>query len=183
MHRPIGVTLLAVGAALAGLFQVWRILVFLGIANWTFVGREVSFSEPQWGQALWALIMAAIWFWVAAGFWNVRAYAWQFGSFISLFTLIFGFFAILGGNATTESEMVGWLLAVGIFFYLNYPGVRDTFIEHELSMLTPEQRAAVERAQAANAAVAQAMAAPASQAAMPAAPQQPPSANTGSSGG
>ena len=114
MHRPIGVTLLAAAAGLAGLYQVWRILVFLGIANWNFVGREVSFTEPQWGQAIWALIMAGIWFWVAAGFWGVRAYAWSFGIFISMFTLIFGFFAILGGSATTESELVGWLLAVGI---------------------------------------------------------------------
>ena len=51
MHRPIGVTLLAIAAGLAGLFQVWRTLVFLGIASFNFVGREVSFPEPQWGQA------------------------------------------------------------------------------------------------------------------------------------
>ena len=160
MHRPIGVTLLAAAAALAGLYQVWRILVFLGIANWTFVGREVSFTEPQWGQAIWALIMAGIWFWVAAGFWGVRAYAWSFGIFISMFTLIFGFFAILGGSATTESELVGWLLAVGIFFYLNYPGVRNQFVENEMSMLTPAQKAALEQVAIANAAAANAMAAP-----------------------
>ncbi len=56
-----------------------------------------------------------------------------------------------------ESEFIGWLLAFAIFMYLNYPGVRDVFMEHELSMLTPEQRAAVEKAQAANVAAAQAM--------------------------
>ena len=144
MSRPIGVTLLALGAGLAGLFQIWRILVFLGITSFNFVGRDVSFQEAQWGQALWALILAAIWFWVAAGFWNVRGYAWSFGIFISLFTLIFGFFAIISSNTTTESEMVGWLLAIAIFFYLNYPGVRDNFVRHELSLLTPEQRVAME---------------------------------------
>ena len=79
--------------ALAGLFEIWRTLVFLGIANFTFVGKEVAFKDPQWGQAFWAILLAAIWFWVAEGFWNVRAYAWSFGIFISLFTLIFGFFA------------------------------------------------------------------------------------------
>ena len=76
MHRPLGVTLLAVGAGLAGLFEVWRVLVFLGVASWTFVGQTVSFSEPQWGQAIWAGLIALIWFWVAAGFWQVRLYAW-----------------------------------------------------------------------------------------------------------
>src|SRR5437899_6034527 len=102
MNRPIGVTLLALGPGLAGLYEVWRTLVFLGIVNFTFVGKEVSFDSPQWGQAIWAVLLAAIWFWVAEGFWNVRAYAWQFGIFISIFTVIFGFFALLAGAGTME---------------------------------------------------------------------------------
>ena len=77
MQRPIGVTLLAIGSALVGVLEVWRALVFMGWVSWTFVGREVQFDDPQWGQVIWALILAAIWFWVAAGFWNVRAYAWS----------------------------------------------------------------------------------------------------------
>ena len=105
MHRPIGVTLLALGAGLAGLFELWRAAVFMGWVSWTFVGKEVSFPDPQWGQVIWALLIAAIWFWVAMGFWNVRAYAWSFGIFISIFTVIFGFFAILGGS-TVEAETV-----------------------------------------------------------------------------
>ena len=173
MNRPIGVTLLALGAGLAGIFEVWRTLVFLGIVNWTFVGQEVSFKSPQWGQAFWAILLAAIWFWIAEGFWNVRAYAWQFGIFISIFTVIFGFFALLGNAGTMESETIGWLLAILIFMYLNYPGVRNQFMEHELSLLTPEQRAAVEKAQAAQLAAAQAMQAPS---APPAAPPPPPAA-------
>ncbi len=159
MNRPIGVTLLAIGAGLAGLYQVWRILVFLGIANWTFIGKEVSFPDPQWGQAFWALILAAIWFWVAEGFWNVRAYAWTFGTFIALFTLIWGFFAVLFGSSI-EAETIPWLLAGVIYFYLNYPGVRNHFVESEMSRLTPEQKKAMEDLAAANAAAAQAMAAP-----------------------
>jgi hypothetical protein len=158
MHRPIGVTILALLAGLAGLFEIWRALVFVGAVSFTVVGKAVSFTEAQWGPALWALILAAIWFWVAAGFWNVRAYAWSFGIFISIFTVIFGFFAILGGS-TMEAETVGWLLAIGIFFYLNYPGVRNVFVEHEMSLLTPEQKAALEQMQAAQAAMAQATAA------------------------
>ncbi len=159
MHRPIGITILALLAGLAGLFEVWRALVFLGIAKFTFVGQEVSFPDPQWGSALWAVLIAAIWFWVAAGFWNLRAYAWSFGNFIAIFTVIFGFFALLSSQGTMESETVGWLLAIIILFYLNYPGVRNAFIEHELSLMTPEQRAAYDQMQAAQVAMAQASAA------------------------
>ncbi len=165
MHRGIGVTLLAIGAGLAGLVEVWRVLVFMGITSFNFVGREVVFTEPQWGHAIWAGIIAAIWFWVAAGFWGVRAYAWQFGIFISLFTMIFSFFAMLGNSGTVESEFVPMFLATVIFFYLNYPGVRDNFQESEMSRLTPEQKDALAKADAANAAAAAAMAAPAQPAA------------------
>src|SRR6478672_8652979 len=106
MHRPIGVTILAILAGLAGLFQVWRTLVFLGIAHFNFIGKDVSFTSAQWGPALWAILLAGIWFWVAEGFWNLRAYAWSFGNFIAIFTVIFGFFALLGGSSM-EAETVG----------------------------------------------------------------------------
>src|SRR3954451_4810862 len=153
MNRPIGVTLLAAGAGIVGIFDLWRAAVFMGWVNWTFIGKPVSFSDPQWGQVVWSLILAVIWFWVAAGFWNIRAYAWSFGIFISLFTLIFGFFAILG-SATLEEEFVGMCIALLIFMYLNYPGVQQHFVEHEMSLMTPEQRAAVAQMQSAQAAMA-----------------------------
>ena len=78
---------------------------------------------------------------MAAGFWNVRAYAWSFGTFIAMFTLIFGFFAVLG-QSTLEAEFAPMFIAFVMFFYLNYPGVRDQFMKHELELMTPEQRAA-----------------------------------------
>ena len=99
MQRPIGVILLAGAAFLGGLAQVYQMLVYLGILKFDFVGKSVTFQEAQWGPAFWSLIMALIWFWVGTGFWNLRAYALQFGIFISLFTLIWGFFALLFGNS------------------------------------------------------------------------------------
>jgi hypothetical protein len=170
MHRPIGVTILAVLSGVAGLYEVWRTLVFLGIAKFTFVGNEVAFKDPQWGQAFFAILIAGIWFWVAMGFWNVRAYAWSFGTFIAMFTLIFGFFAVLG-QSTLEAEFVPMFIAFVMFFYLNYPGVRDEFVKHELALMTPEQKAAMEQMQAAQLAMAKASVAPA--AAAPAAPAAP----------
>ena len=151
MQRPIGVILLAAGAGLAGLAQLYAMLVYLSILDFPFLGERVSFPESQWGAALWALLMAAIWFWVAAGFWNLRAYAIQFGLFISLFTLIWGFFALLFGS-TYEAQTIPWLLAGFIYLYLSYPGVQKAFVENEMSQLTPEQRAAMEQLAAANAA-------------------------------
>jgi hypothetical protein len=151
--------LLAGTTLLAGLAQVYAMLVYLGILKFDFVGKSVSFPEPQWGAALWALIMAAIWFWVSAGFWNLRLYAVQFGVFISLFTLIWGFFALLFGS-TYEAQTVPWLLAGFVFLYLSYPGVQRVFVEHETARLTPEQREAMEQLSRANAAAQASLAAP-----------------------
>ena len=153
MHRPIGVILLAAGAGIAGVYQLYMMLVYLGILNFPIGNREMSFDEAQWGAALWSLLIAAIWLWVAAGFWNLRAYAVQFGIFISLFTLIWGFFALLFGN-TTEAGTIPWLLAGAIFLYLSNPGVQQAFVENEKSKLTPEQIAAMEQLDAANRAAA-----------------------------
>ena len=151
MRRPIGVTILAALAFLAGLANVWRIGVYLGWFSFEIAGESMKLPEANWAGALWALIIAAIWFWVAVNFWNMRAAAWQFGTFISLFTLIWGFFAILFGS-TLSSETIPMLLALIVYVYLQWPGVRDAFVENEMNQLTPEQRAAIEQLQAANAA-------------------------------
>jgi hypothetical protein len=143
--------LLAGAAGLAGLYQLYLMLVYLGIVGFNVVGKNVNFPDAQWGAALWSLLIAAIWFWVAAGFWNLRAYALQFGIFISLFTLIWGFFALLFGNSV-EAQTIPWLLAGFIFLYLSYPGVQEAFIKNEMSKLTPEQREAMENLAKANAA-------------------------------
>ncbi len=151
MKRPIGVVLLAAGAGLLALYNIYKMLVYLSILNFPIGTREISFPDAQWGMALWALLIAAIWLWVAIGFWNLRAYAVQFGIFISLFTLIWGFFALLFNNSSSyEFETIGWLLAGAIYLYLSYPGVQQAFVENEKSKLTPEQLAAIEQLQAAN---------------------------------
>ena len=143
MRRPIGVILLAGAAGLAGLYQLYLMLVYLGWVDFNVIGKAVSFPDEQWGAALWSLLIAVIWFWVAAGFWNLRAYALQFGLFISLFTLIWGFFALLFGNSV-EAQTIPWLLAGFIYLYLSYPGVQEAFIKNEMSKLTPEQKEAME---------------------------------------
>jgi len=154
MRRPIGVILLAGAAGLAGLYQLYLMLVYLGWVDFNVIGKAVSFPDEQWGAALWSLLIAVIWFWVAAGFWNLRAYALQFGLFISLFTLIWGFFALLFGNSV-EAQTIPWLLAGFIYLYLSYPGVQEAFIKNEMSKLTPEQKEAMESLAKANAAANQ----------------------------
>ena len=173
MNRPIGVTLLAIGAGLIGVYQLYRALIFMGVASFNFgVGGELSFPSPQWGQVFWSLVLAAIWFYEAMGFWRLRAYAYSFGIFIAFFTLIWGFFSALGGSSL-EAETIPWFLALVILLYLQYPGVRNHFIKTEMDLMTPEQRAAYEQLAAANAAAMAANAAAKAPAAAPASAPAP----------
>jgi hypothetical protein len=167
MNRPIGVSLLAVGAGLIGIYELYRTLIFMGIASFNFgVGKTLEFNEPQWGQVFWSLVLAAIWFYEAKGFWQLRAYAYSFGVFIAFFTLIWGFFSALGGSSL-EAETIPWFLALVILLYLQYPGVQQHFVKTEMDRMTPEQRAAYDQLAAANAAAMAANAAAAAPAAAP----------------
>jgi hypothetical protein len=154
MNRPIGVIMLALGAGLLVLYNLYQMLVYLGIVNFEILGQPVSYPEAQWGAALWTLLIAAIWAWVAIGFWNLRAYAVQFGIFISLFTLIWGFVSLLFNNSAVEYQTIPWLLAGAIYLYLSYPGVQQHFVAQERARLTPEQLAAIDALDQANAAAA-----------------------------
>ena len=131
MKRPIGVTILAILAGIAGVAQLWRAGVYMGWFNFETRRSEHDAArcrDPEWGAVLWTLLIAAIWFWVAAQFWNMRAAGWQFGVFISLFTLIWGFFALLFGS-TVNAETFPMLLALIVYVYLMWPGVRDAFAQ------------------------------------------------------
>ena len=98
--------------------------------SFSIVGAEVKFPSAQWGPALWALLLAIIYFLVAAGFWGVRAWAWMFGILISGWTLIWSSLLVLG-NSTIEAQFVPMVLSLFVLGYLLYPGVRNAFYESE----------------------------------------------------
>ena len=56
---------------------------------------------------------------------------------------IFGFFAVARRIDARGGVRPDGSSRSRIFFYLNYPGVRNAFVEHELALMTPEQRAAM----------------------------------------
>jgi hypothetical protein len=130
MRRPIGVMFLALLAVLVGLYELYMAAIYMGWVSFNIIGQEVKFPSTQWGPALWALLLALIYFWVAAGFWGVRAWAWMFGILISGWTLIWSSLLVLG-NSTIEAQFVPMVLSLVVLGYLMYPGVRDAFYESE----------------------------------------------------
>ena len=115
MNRPIGALALAILTFLQGVYQVYVVLIYLGVTSFTFVGEAVTFPNPQWGQATLAGIMALIYFWVAYGFWTVRVWAWLYGLLITGFNLIWLALATIGPLVTMEMVLVPILINLAIF--------------------------------------------------------------------
>ena len=114
------------------------------------MGKEVAFPDPQWGAALWALLMAGNLDLGRHGLLEsasvrrpVRHLHQPLRAHLGLFALLFG--------SSYEAQTIPWLLAGFIYLYLNYPGVQQPFIDNEMSKLSPEQREAMGNLAKANA--------------------------------
>ena len=131
MNRPVGALALAILAFLQGVYQLYVVLIYLGVTSFNFVGNAVTFPNPQWGQATLAGIMALIYFFVAYGFWTVRVWAWLYGVLITGFNLIWYSLAVIGPTVTMEMALVPIVINLLIFGYLYHPSTRAAFAESE----------------------------------------------------
>jgi hypothetical protein len=123
-HRPIVVTILAIGAGILAVLAAVHLLQSLGILPFV-VGRfEIrAFSllyAIMWGLLLW------VWIWLIQMLWRVEPQAWIFLVVVSMFNLMFDFFMVLG-DSTWSDVSVGFLLNGLILLYCMLPGTRRTF--------------------------------------------------------
>ena len=124
--RPVGVTILAILAAIAAIFAAVHTLQFLGILPFVVgpAGYKVHFFS-FWQALMWA-IMVWIYVWLVQSLWKVEAQAWMFLVIVSIFELFLGFFSMLGAS-TWEDVSVSIILSVIILLYCMLPGVRRAF--------------------------------------------------------
>lgn len=97
MNRPFGVTLLAIIAALAGIWAVVDVLRLLGILPLAALGPLTFYSSSIIG-AIFAGIVALIWFWAAAKLWQLDPQGWSFVVVIAIVYLIFDVIALIAGT-------------------------------------------------------------------------------------
>jgi hypothetical protein len=126
--RPLGVTILAVLAAIAAIFAAWRTLQFLGIIPFMLgVGPlDVPIRSFNLFAALMYGVLVWIYIWLVRSLWNVQAEAWLFLVVITTFYLIIDFISFLFG-ATWGDVSVSVLVNALILIYCMIPGVKDAF--------------------------------------------------------
>lgn len=122
--RPIGVTILAVLAALAAIWAGYRVLQFLGLFPFWFGPipfRNFSlFAAIMWGLMVW------IYAWLVKMLWEVNPQAWLFLAVISVFNLILEFMTLLGG-AEWGDVVVSFVINGLILIYVMLPGTKRAF--------------------------------------------------------
>ena len=122
--RPIGVTVLAVLAALLAIFAGYRVLQFLGLFPFwvgTIPFRSFSlFAALMWGLMLWVYI------WLTKMLWEVDPQAWLFLAVISVFNLILEFVTLIGSNSMQDAA-IPFILNGLILIYVMLPGTKKAF--------------------------------------------------------
>ena len=122
--RPIGVTVLAILAALAAIWAGYRVLQFLGLFPF-WLGpipfRNFSlFAAIMWGLMVW------VYAWLVKMLWEVNPQGWLFLAVISVFNLIMEFVTLVGG-AAWQNVVVSFVINGLILIYVMLPGTKKAF--------------------------------------------------------
>jgi hypothetical protein len=124
-HRPIVVTILAIGAGILAVLSAVHLLQALGIIPYVIGRLEIRafslFYAIMWGLMVW------VWAWLVQMLWKVEPQAWIFLVVVSMFNLIFNFTLMLLGETTWSDVSISFLLNGLILLYCMLPGTRRTF--------------------------------------------------------
>ncbi len=125
MKRPFAVTLLAVLAVLAGIWAIVDVLRLLGLAPVATLGT-MNFYGSSFIGAIFAAIVAAIWFWAAAKIWALDLQGWTFVVTIAVVYLVFDVIAMLAGSSWQSVSVSVILSALALILGL-LPSTKAAF--------------------------------------------------------
>lgn len=125
-NRPIGVTILAVLAAVAAIVAVYHTLQMLGLIRITGpFGQVRFFTFDFFGALLWG-ILALIYLWVMNRLWNLDPSAWLFVAALSALNLILAVISIFG-QSTFQAMLPAIIINGLILIYVLLPGTKEAF--------------------------------------------------------
>jgi hypothetical protein len=126
-HRPVAVVVLAAIAVIAGIWNVFDTLRYLGLIPIVEVlGFGLKLWNVNWLGAILSGIVAVIWFAVAGQLWRLDPRGWLFIVFIAAFDLFFLFLSLIGGTPFQAIAPIVLLCAVALLLAL-LPGTKDAF--------------------------------------------------------
>ena len=125
MQRPTGVTIIAVLAAIGGVFGLLASLVLLG------AGAAVSTTSGLGGLVFVAgiivLAYSVLSLVLAYGFWTLKPWAWPLGIGVQVLGIIQAVLQFMNDTTNVVSLVISLAIAGVILWYLNQPHVKAAF--------------------------------------------------------
>jgi hypothetical protein len=126
MKRPVGISILAILAALAGVFAAVQTLQWLGLFPWLGQGPAVR-TFNLWYAFCYGLL-TWIYIWVFQMLWTMQEAGWLFVVFIAVWDLTLGLIHIITSNAPTPDVVTAHMfILLLILIYAMLPGTRRAF--------------------------------------------------------
>jgi len=124
--RPIGVTILALLAALGAIMAIYQTLQWLGIFKVDFLWWSVR-TTNIWYALMWGLL-AAIYIWLVRMLWNVDYQGWLFVVVLATLNLILAVVSLIFDSGIEFADIALTLVINGvILLYGMLPGTREAF--------------------------------------------------------
>jgi hypothetical protein len=122
--RPLGVTLIALLAALQAIIAGYHTLQYLNLMPFR-VGDYVFFGFNLLAAVLWA-VTALCYLWAARSLWQMERPGWMFATLLAGWVLILDVVSLLGGTAF-DALLPSILISAAVLIYCLWPGTRDKF--------------------------------------------------------
>jgi hypothetical protein len=122
--RPIGITILAILAFIAGIVNIYHALQYLGL--FPQVLGPVRFFGVDILAALMYGVLALIWLWVGRMLWQVNPQGWMFMTILAIINIVFAFLTILG-QSTFAAQLPAIIINGLVLLYAYSSGVKKAF--------------------------------------------------------
>jgi hypothetical protein len=129
-ERPTGVTILAILAAIGGVFGLLGGIVLLGAGGLAAGGGQAALGGLAAIFGLLALVLGVLNLALAYGFWTLKPWAWPLGVGLQIASLVITAITILlSGDIVggITSSIIGIVISVIILYYLFQPHVKAAF--------------------------------------------------------
>ena len=124
--RPQGVTILAILAAIGGVFGLLGSVALVGIGGVTAAAGGGFLSGFIAIFGLVALVQSVLLLAFAYGAWTLQPWAWMLGVAAEIVGIVIAVLLILNGSSIT-SQIVSIVIAGAILYYLMTPAVKAAF--------------------------------------------------------
>jgi hypothetical protein len=124
MARPTGVTILAVLAAIGGVFGILGGLALLGIGTF-FASAGLGGLAFVFGLIALAVGIAELAF--AYGAWTLKPWGWTLGIVLAAVSIVLYVVEVVLGYADITGVIISIVISAVIIYYLNMPDIRRAF--------------------------------------------------------